>query len=347
MYHHSAAYAAKPASFYSNHISSHTLNAGLEFTSNYNNTCKSTANLANSLHENQLHHLHPAQENQTLKNTNLDETSSVVKLNQLLNYGYNNLVYNAQLPAPGYFQQQQQQSYSQYGYQINQTDGVSSNILFDKSSYMGNSNAYANYMSHQDYGANQHSNEKYFDACMPDYSCDLEYNNKNDAKINKAFGLGKLFNSNKAECEQMDTLDSVETKVNGKLKRPPPNTRDNDLCSKNSDESEMFRNGATLRERNRMHVLNDAFDELRTIVPKSNLSEHQRLSKIATLRLAIHYIGALTKILQNSGGCRPVDPSLLPAPPRRRRRRKFPKMQADVKQSGDEKQAVIKNESNT
>ncbi len=33
-----------------------------------------------------------------------------------------------------------------------------------------------------------------------------------------------------------------------------------------------------------MHILNDAFDELRKIVPKSNLNEHQRLSKIATLR---------------------------------------------------------------
>ncbi len=87
-----------------------------------------------------------------------------------------------------------------------------------------------------------------------------------------------------------------------------------------SDESELFRNGATIRERNRMHILNDAFDELRTIVPKSNISEHQRLSKIATLRLAIHYIGALTNILQNNGGCQPVDPSLVPAPPRRRRR---------------------------
>lgn len=88
-----------------------------------------------------------------------------------------------------------------------------------------------------------------------------------------------------------------------------------------SDGSE-FRNGATLRERNRMHILNDAFDELRKIVPKMNLSEHQRLSKIATLRLAIQYIDGLTKLLQASGGCRPVDASLLPQPPRRRRKRK-------------------------
>ncbi|ESO84788.1 hypothetical protein LOTGIDRAFT_60576, partial [Lottia gigantea] len=53
------------------------------------------------------------------------------------------------------------------------------------------------------------------------------------------------------------------------------------------------RDGATERERSRMHLLNDAFDQLRKVVPKSNLSEHQKLSKIATLRLAIHYISAL------------------------------------------------------
>ncbi|KAI0240076.1 hypothetical protein LSAT2_009198, partial [Lamellibrachia satsuma] len=53
------------------------------------------------------------------------------------------------------------------------------------------------------------------------------------------------------------------------------------------------RNGATQRERNRMHALNEAFDRLRSVVPKSNHSDHQKLSKIATLRLAIHYITAL------------------------------------------------------
>ncbi|XP_076456040.1 uncharacterized protein LOC143290464 [Babylonia areolata] len=59
--------------------------------------------------------------------------------------------------------------------------------------------------------------------------------------------------------------------------------------------------GATERERTRMHMLNDAFDELRQVVPKSNLSEHQKLSKIATLRLAIHYISALSATLKSTG----------------------------------------------
>lgn len=64
---------------------------------------------------------------------------------------------------------------------------------------------------------------------------------------------------------------------------------------------EISRLGATERERTRMHMLNDAFDELRKVVPKSNLSEHQKLSKIATLRLAIHYISALAATLKATG----------------------------------------------
>ena len=134
---------------------------------------------------------------------------------------------------------------------------------------------------------------------------------KNDEKINKKFGL-----SNEAVINRL--RDKETKKENGHDR--------NDSWSKASDESDPFRNGATLRERNRMHILNDAFDELRKMVPKSNLNEHQRLSKIATLRLAILYINRLTFILSESGGCKPVDASLLPAPPRRRRRRKFPKV---------------------
>ena len=45
------------------------------------------------------------------------------------------------------------------------------------------------------------------------------------------------------------------------------------------------------------------------MVPKSNLSEHQKLSKIATLRLAIHYISALTTTLKSTGAAiQPIKP---------------------------------------
>ena len=141
------------------------------------------------------------------------------------------------------------------------------------------------------------------------------------------------------------TRPEKSSQVEKEMRRPMSAFRDTDSCSKHSDDSEVFRNGATIRERNRMHILNDAFDDLRKIVPKTNLNEHQRLSKIATLRLAIHYISALTKILQSSGGCRPVDPSLLPPPQRRRRRRKIVKMQNDQQQQSTHSDKIdLKNE---
>jgi hypothetical protein len=71
----------------------------------------------------------------------------------------------------------------------------------------------------------------------------------------------------------------------------------------------------TVRERNRMHALNEAFDELRRVVPKANLHDHQRLSKIATLRLAIHYISCLTQILDANGTTKKYPHQLISPPP--------------------------------
>ncbi|XP_064624081.1 neurogenic differentiation factor 6-like [Lineus longissimus] len=99
------------------------------------------------------------------------------------------------------------------------------------------------------------------------------------------------------------------------------------------------RNGATERERNRMHMLNEAFEELRKVVPKSNLSEHQKLSKIATLKLAIHYISALANILRSNGeeiklvSCTSHDG-------RRGRRRRYNKRKADDTPGQDKKQKI-------
>lgn len=66
-------------------------------------------------------------------------------------------------------------------------------------------------------------------------------------------------------------------------------------------QTEKIRECATERERNRMHALNDAFDSLRQVVPKTNLNDSQKLSKIGTLKLAIQYISALTNVLRSSG----------------------------------------------
>lgn len=68
------------------------------------------------------------------------------------------------------------------------------------------------------------------------------------------------------------------------------------------------RNKANARERNRMHQINDAFDNLRRRIPiyqcflvtnETNVAVNaaQKLSKIETLRLAQNYIGLLNKVL--------------------------------------------------
>ncbi|CAL2037601.1 unnamed protein product [Caenorhabditis brenneri] len=52
------------------------------------------------------------------------------------------------------------------------------------------------------------------------------------------------------------------------------------------------------RERARMHGLNDALDNLREYIPIT--TQHQKLSKIETLRLARNYIDALQRMLRTN-----------------------------------------------
>lgn len=55
---------------------------------------------------------------------------------------------------------------------------------------------------------------------------------------------------------------------------------------------------ANMRERNRMHVVNFAFDRLREVVP--SYPANRKLSKIETLRMACSYIQELTNLLKTS-----------------------------------------------
>ncbi|KAK6741561.1 hypothetical protein RB195_009432 [Necator americanus] len=59
------------------------------------------------------------------------------------------------------------------------------------------------------------------------------------------------------------------------------------------------------RERQRMHGLNDALDLLRQYVPIT--AQHQKLSKIETLRLARNYILALQRMLQTGRQPTPLE----------------------------------------
>ncbi|ESN94099.1 hypothetical protein HELRODRAFT_148428, partial [Helobdella robusta] len=49
------------------------------------------------------------------------------------------------------------------------------------------------------------------------------------------------------------------------------------------------------RERHRMHLLNDAFQELREVIP--HVRSGRKLSKIETLTLARNFIKALTNVV--------------------------------------------------
>ena len=66
------------------------------------------------------------------------------------------------------------------------------------------------------------------------------------------------------------------------------------------------------RERNRMHGLNDALDELRSVLP--TYPDESRLTKIETLRFAYSYIYALTNMLEKEKG-EQLMPPMYPMPP--------------------------------
>src|SRR6218665_3890262 len=55
-------------------------------------------------------------------------------------------------------------------------------------------------------------------------------------------------------------------------------------------EPKMVRLGINARERRRMHDLNDALDELRSVIPYAHSPSVRKLSKIATLLLAKNFI---------------------------------------------------------
>ncbi|CCD66651.1 Neurogenic differentiation factor 1 [Caenorhabditis elegans] len=59
------------------------------------------------------------------------------------------------------------------------------------------------------------------------------------------------------------------------------------------------------RERARMHGLNNALDMLREYIPIT--TQHQKLSKIETLRLARNYIDALQRMLQTNEQPTPLE----------------------------------------
>uniref|UniRef100_A0A5F8GYW2 Neuronal differentiation 2 n=1 Tax=Monodelphis domestica TaxID=13616 RepID=A0A5F8GYW2_MONDO len=103
---------------------------------------------------------------------------------------------------------------------------------------------------------------------------------------------GELGGEEEEEEEEEEGLDEAEgerPKKRGPKKRKMTKAR--------LERSKLRRQKANARERNRMHDLNAALDNLRKVVPC--YSKTQKLSKIETLRLAKNYIWALSEILRS------------------------------------------------
>ena len=79
-----------------------------------------------------------------------------------------------------------------------------------------------------------------------------------------------------------------------KSKPNKKNERKNSRLAKNHEDGAHSMNSSRLsinaRERRRMHDLNDALDDLRSVIPYSHGPSVRKLSKIATLLLAKNYI---------------------------------------------------------
>ncbi|NXI01338.1 NDF1 factor, partial [Pachycephala philippinensis] len=106
---------------------------------------------------------------------------------------------------------------------------------------------------------------------------------------------------NGEEDDEEDDLDEEEEEEeeeeddDQKPKRRGPKKKK--MTKARMERFKLRRMKANARERNRMHGLNAALDNLRKVVPC--YSKTQKLSKIETLRLAKNYIWALSEILRS------------------------------------------------
>ncbi|CAM9636320.1 unnamed protein product [Lampetra planeri] len=98
----------------------------------------------------------------------------------------------------------------------------------------------------------------------------------------------------KQDDDDADDLEEDENDDQQKPKRRGPKKKK--MTKARQERFKMRRVKANARERNRMHGLNAALDNLRKVVPC--YSKTQKLSKIETLRLAKNYIWALSEILR-------------------------------------------------
>lgn len=84
--------------------------------------------------------------------------------------------------------------------------------------------------------------------------------------------------------------------------RPRSARRGNKSKRKSAPLSKYRRRNANARERSRMREINEAFETLRRAVP----CQDEKMTKIATLRLAMSYISALSEALEGVSASSPA-----------------------------------------
>lgn len=158
-----------------------------------------------------------------------------------------------------------------------------------------------------------HGTPSWTDDCLSSQDDDHEMDKKEEdlEPLQAEADVESLRNGEEEEEEEEDDLEEEEEEAeedeeeaeeeeegyedDQKPKRRGPKKKK--MTKARLERFKMRRMKANARERNRMHGLNAALDNLRKVVPC--YSKTQKLSKIETLRLAKNYIGALSEILRS------------------------------------------------
>lgn len=147
-----------------------------------------------------------------------------------------------------------------------------------------------------------------------DISASLEYEMaETNQSVSSYWDLGNIptseFQSRKRGAKRdnpsspSDSASSTtEESTERKMKSPKKSSRRRKCVS--ARERNIRRIESNERERMRMHSLNDAFQDLREVVPHVKLD--RKLSKIETLTLAKNYIKALTNVICDMRGEKPA-----------------------------------------
>ncbi|XP_069093551.1 neurogenic differentiation factor 2 [Pleurodeles waltl] len=124
--------------------------------------------------------------------------------------------------------------------------------------------------------------------------CGLQDSTHDSSSVSGCKDDGDLGADDDDEEEEEEEEGADEAQGDRPKKRGPKKRK---MTKARLERSKVRRQKANARERNRMHDLNSALDNLRKVVPC--YSKTQKLSKIETLRLAKNYIWALSEILRS------------------------------------------------